>query len=147
MAGLGTDAAGNTYVVGSTRSASFSVKSAVQSHSASPGNYDVFVTKLDPAGNIVYSTYFGGGGIDIANAMTVDPAGNVYVTGTTTSTDFPTTSRELFGRASRRPAASREIDFGNFSPGLSLQAERGRIGRLLDLLHFIPNHAERNCRR
>ena len=91
FAGLGTDAQGNIYVAGSTRSPNFPVQSAVQSHSGSPGLNDVFVTKLDPSGNIVYSTYFGGSGDDIATAMTVDPAGNVYVTGTTTSTNFPTT--------------------------------------------------------
>ena len=55
------------------------------------GTHDVFVTKLDPAGSVVYSTYFGGSADDIATAMTVDPAGNVYVTGTTTSLDFPVT--------------------------------------------------------
>jgi uncharacterized protein (TIGR03437 family) len=53
---------------------------------------DVFVTKLDPDGNIIYSTYFGGAGDDTANAMTVDASGNVYVTGMTGSRDFPTTA-------------------------------------------------------
>jgi uncharacterized protein (TIGR03437 family) len=91
FAGLGTDAQGNVYVVGSTKSLSFPVKNAVQSQSASPGSYDVFVTKFDPSGNIVYSTYFGGSADDIARAVTVDSEGSVYVAGTTASTDFPTT--------------------------------------------------------
>jgi uncharacterized protein (TIGR03437 family) len=55
------------------------------------GGHNAYVTKLDPSGNVVYSTYFGGSGEDVALAMTVDPAGNVYVTGTTSSQDFPTT--------------------------------------------------------
>lgn len=59
-AGLGTDALGNSYVAGSTKSLNFPVKNAMQSHSASPGSFDVFVTKAGPSGNIVYSTYFGG---------------------------------------------------------------------------------------
>jgi len=50
---------------------------------------DVFVTKLDPSGNLVYSTYFGGSSYDSASAIAVDSAGNVFVTGTTFSTDFP----------------------------------------------------------
>ena len=91
FAGLGTDAQGNTYVSGSTKSLNFPVKNAVQNHSASPGSYDVFVTKLDPSGNILYSTYYGGSADDITRAVAVDPAGNIYVTGTTASLDFPTT--------------------------------------------------------
>jgi uncharacterized protein (TIGR03437 family) len=55
------------------------------------GTRDVYVTKLDPSGNIVYSTYFGGSNDDVATAMTVDQSGNVYVTGSTNSLDFPVT--------------------------------------------------------
>lgn len=95
FAGLGVDGQGNVYVVGSTRSPSFPVVSAVQSHLATVGSYDVFVAKYDPSGNVVYSTYFGGSADDIARAMTVDAAGNVYVAGTTASQDFPTTSGSL----------------------------------------------------
>src|ERR1700733_454796 len=90
FAGMGTDAQGNVYIVGSTSSATFPVKAAAQGHLAGPlGN--CFVTKLDPAGNIVYSTYFGGIGGDTATAVAVDAAGSVYVTGTTNSINFPTT--------------------------------------------------------
>ncbi len=60
-------------------------------YEAVSGTRDVYVTKLDPLGNIVYSTYFGGSNDDVAIAMTVDASGNVYVTGTTMSTDFPVT--------------------------------------------------------
>ncbi len=62
-----------------------------QIYAAVSASNDIFVTKLDPDGNIVYSTYFGGSANDSASAMTVDAAGNVYVTGITTSRDFPTT--------------------------------------------------------
>ena len=55
------------------------------------GSRDTYVTKLDPNGNVVYSTYFGGSSDDVAGAIAVDPAGNVYVTGTTSSLDFPVT--------------------------------------------------------
>jgi uncharacterized protein (TIGR03437 family) len=54
------------------------------------GGHNSFVSKLDPSGNVVYSTYFGGSGDDNPTAMAVDAAGNVYVTGTSTSLDFPT---------------------------------------------------------
>jgi uncharacterized protein (TIGR03437 family) len=58
---------------------------------AAQGQTDVFVVKLDPQGNTVYATYFGGSGMDLARAMAVDSAGNVYVTGITQSFDFPVT--------------------------------------------------------
>ena len=89
LTGVATDAQGNTYLAGVTGSATFPVQAAIQPQLG--GHQNVFVTKLDPAGNIVYSTFFGGSGSDGATAMTADAAGNVYVTGTTTSTDFPTT--------------------------------------------------------
>jgi hypothetical protein len=90
LTGLGVDAQGNIYLAGVTESPNFKVKSAAQDHLA--GSSDVFVTKLDPSGNVVYSTYFGGSGSESTTAMTVDTQGSVYVTGTTTSTDFPTTA-------------------------------------------------------
>lgn len=52
---------------------------------------DIFVAKLDPDGNIVYSTYFGGSGADSSTALAVGKDGSVYVTGSTGSTDFPVT--------------------------------------------------------
>jgi Beta-propeller repeat/IPT/TIG domain len=89
LAGLAADAQGNTYLAGTTASSNFQVKAAAQDHLA--GSTDVFVTKLDPAGNVVYSTYFGGSGNENATAIAVDPQGNAYVTGFTNSSDFPTT--------------------------------------------------------
>jgi len=54
---------------------------------------DAFVTKLNPGGSaLVYSTYLGGSGADVGIGIAVDSAGSAYVTGTTTSANFPTTS-------------------------------------------------------
>jgi len=56
------------------------------------GCTDAFVTKLDPTGStLVYSTYLGGGDRDGGRGIAVDASGNAYVTGSTNSTDFPTT--------------------------------------------------------
>ena len=52
--------------------------------------FEAFVTKLDPAGTIVFKTYFGGSGTDEAQSIAVDSVGTIYVTGNTTSTNFPT---------------------------------------------------------
>ena len=51
------------------------------------------MTKLDATGSgLVYSTYLGGSGDDVGCGIAVDGAGSAYVTGDTTSTDFPTTA-------------------------------------------------------
>jgi hypothetical protein len=53
--------------------------------------YDIFVTKLNSEGNsLVYSTYIGGNGDDFGRYPAVDNDGNVYITGYTESTDYPT---------------------------------------------------------
>jgi uncharacterized protein (TIGR03437 family) len=55
----------------------------------SQGSTDVFIAKFDPQGNVAYATYFGGAASEQALAMTVDRSGAVYVTGLTSSSDFP----------------------------------------------------------
>ncbi len=59
------------------------------------GSGDTFVAQLDPiAGALLYSTFFGGSGIDLAQRVRMDPKGRVVVTGFTQSSDFP-----IFGGA------------------------------------------------
>jgi uncharacterized protein (TIGR03437 family) len=85
------DAAANAYVVGSTFSTNFPVKSALQA--ARGAQEDAFVAKVNAAGSaVVYATYLGGNNVDEGNAIAVDAAGNAYVTGYTASTDFPVQS-------------------------------------------------------
>src|SRR4029079_13991878 len=61
------------------------------------GSNDAYVSKLDPSGTaLVYSTYFGGTGSDEGNDLAVDPAGEVFVTGSTGSTGFPLASALQF---------------------------------------------------
>jgi hypothetical protein len=56
------------------------------------GSNDVFVSKFNMDGSILlYSTYFGGSNSDSGNGIAVDNAGNVYITGSTLSSDFPIT--------------------------------------------------------
>jgi uncharacterized protein (TIGR03437 family) len=86
---VAVDPAGNVYVAGTTSSTNFPVSlSAYQSKLA--GTSDAFVTAFTASGGLLYSTYLGGGGDDIAYGIAVDSAGAAYVTGETTSTDFPT---------------------------------------------------------
>lgn len=87
--GIAVDQQGCAYVTGTTSSTDFPVLNAYQD--ANQGGDDAFVTKLNPQGNgLVYSTYLGGGSTDGGNAITLNTAGEAYLTGRTSSTDFPT---------------------------------------------------------
>jgi hypothetical protein len=88
----------NAYVTGATNSADFpTAPGALQPalgdpEPGDPDLSDAYVTKVDPSGSVlVYSTYLGGSGYDQALGIAVDVRGDVYVTGVTESTDFPTT--------------------------------------------------------
>ncbi|PYS33159.1 MAG: hypothetical protein DMG14_32420 [Acidobacteria bacterium] len=87
---IDVDAGGNAYATGYTTSQNFPTRNALQSTLA--GTQDVFVTKFNPEGTPVYSTYFGGSGIESTDGggIAVDVAGSVYLVGHTSSTDFPT---------------------------------------------------------
>ena len=87
--GIALDSGGNTYVVGTTSSTDFPTEGPYQPSSG--GEEDVFVVKINAAGNaLVYSTYIGGSDDDDGSGIAVDSAGNAYVAGDTDSTNFPT---------------------------------------------------------
>jgi hypothetical protein len=86
--GIALDTEGNAYLTGFTSSTDFPTKNALQS--INKGSDDIFVTKLNKTGNsLVYSTYLGGNGDDRGFGITVDASGDAYITGHTTSADFP----------------------------------------------------------
>src|SRR5579862_1584543 len=89
--GIAVDSAGNAYIAGTTQSTSFPVVNAYQS--INNGGQDAFITKVNFTGEqILYSTYLGGSQADIAQGITLDSSNDVYVTGYTFSSDFPTSS-------------------------------------------------------
>ncbi len=88
---IALDSSGNAYVTGFT-SGSFPITGGVYQSGYGGGSDDVFVTKLNTTGTaLVYSTYIGGAGTDVAHAIAVDSSGNAYVTGETNAW-FPTTA-------------------------------------------------------
>ncbi len=89
--GIALDASGSAYVTGFTTSSDFpTTPGAFQISLKSSQN--AFVTKLTPTGTApMYSTYLGGSGQDAGNAIAVDCLGAIYLTGNTTSSDFPVT--------------------------------------------------------
>jgi len=89
--GLVIDGAGDAYLTGYTASPNFPVPNAVQSTLG--GNYDAFATELNPTGTgILFSTYLGGSGYDQAQGIVLGSGGNIFVTGYTASTNFPTSN-------------------------------------------------------
>jgi hypothetical protein len=95
---IGVDPQGNIYVAGLTYSSDFPTHDAIQ---LDQGNVDGFVARLDPfengAASLVYSTYLGGSLADAAFGLAVHESGSAYVTGMTSSIDFPTTSNPFQG--------------------------------------------------
>ena len=104
-AGIAVDAAGDTFVAGTTTSANFPTSTTPYQSTPLPETSatrlcpppsapcHVFVTKLNTTATapLSYSSYLSGNGDDVASGMTIDSAGFIYVTGTTTSNDTATT--------------------------------------------------------
>ncbi len=100
--GIAIDGAGNITMTGYTNDPNFTVTAGAY-HSGAANSQRAFVLKLDSGGNTIYSTYFGGshyaviqneesfGAENAGISVATDPAGNAYVAGTTSSTDFPVT--------------------------------------------------------
>ncbi len=95
--GIAVDSQGNAYVAGTTYSFNFPVTPLAfqMSHQAPTGAPNAFVSKLNPGGSgaqsLVYSTYLGGSGGELAYGIAVDSQDNAYVTGDTGSSNFPVT--------------------------------------------------------
>lgn len=90
--GIAVDGYGSAVVVGNTTSSDFPTTEGAFQATPPGGDYDAFVLRIDPAGqNLVYATYLGGTGDEDAWGVKIDAFGNTYVTGDTTSTDFPVT--------------------------------------------------------
>ena len=96
---IAVDTAGMAYIAGMTESLDFPTSSSAFQRVFGGGTSDAFIAKLDPtksgSASLVYATYLGGSGNDNLIAfpwgiLAVDNLGNAYVTGGTTSTDFPT---------------------------------------------------------
>jgi uncharacterized protein (TIGR03437 family) len=102
---LALDAEGNLTVVGATNSTDFCTPTAGAISSqlnggaseTSPGYEqpnvgDGFIARFTSSGTMTYCSFIGGAGYDALGGLALDSSGNVYATGVTYSTNFPTTS-------------------------------------------------------
>lgn len=93
--GIALDSLDNAYVTGQTFNSSFTTTAGAfqtKCGSCSNGNSNAYVAVINPAGSaFVYSSFLGGSGVDAGSSIAVDSSGNAYVTGSTTSSNFPTT--------------------------------------------------------
>jgi hypothetical protein len=86
---IAVDASGNSYIIGDTTSNDFPTVNAYDD--TYNGSSDAFVVKLNAAGDdLLFSTFIGGTGDDFGYSIAVDASGNSYITGETSSNDFPT---------------------------------------------------------
>ena len=86
--GIAVDTAGNIYITGSTTSTDFPTQNPRSANNA--GGSDVFISSLSNAGTLTFSTYLGGTLDDSGNGIAFASQGTILVTGTTQSSDFPT---------------------------------------------------------
>jgi hypothetical protein len=87
--GVAVDSGGNIYVSGSTSSTNF--PGAPIGPPFTGTGQDAYVAKFTPAGSLVFATYIGGTNDKaFGNGLAIDPNDNIYLVGSTTSTDFPT---------------------------------------------------------
>jgi hypothetical protein len=92
--GIAVDSAGNAYVTGYAFSVDFPTTAGAFQTTLSAGVHDdAFVSKLNASGSaLIYSSYLGGGDHDGGFSIAVDATGSAYVTGFTSSADFPTSA-------------------------------------------------------
>ena len=86
------DSQSNFYVVGGTTAQDLPTASGVAQKDSGGGPSDVFVTKFDSQGKLVWVTYLGGSGTESSGGLAVDDASNVFIAGSTDSANFPVTS-------------------------------------------------------
>ena len=99
VSAIAVDRSGIVCFTGATNSTQFSNETTPDAfQSQLPGQQSAFVDRVDASGtDTLYATYFGGSSIDGGNAIALDSQGNGYITGYTTSTDFPHTGGAFQG--------------------------------------------------
>lgn len=130
--GIAVDPEGNTYVIGRTESDNFPVAAAMQP--VRRGGRDIFVAKFDDEGaDLLYATYIGGSADENPLEIAVDANGNAFITGVTSSIDFPTVNpfQPSYGGGGqdafvlKLDAAGANLIYSTYLGGTGLNQSRG----------------------
>jgi uncharacterized protein (TIGR03437 family) len=96
--GIAVDPSGATYITGETSSTNFPLVAGAYQSTYGGGASDAFVTRLAGSGSsLLYSTYLGGSGAEVSYGIAIDSTGNAYITGSTSSTNYPATTDAFQG--------------------------------------------------
>ena len=87
--GVAIDPSGDAWLAGLTLSADFPMHGGFDTSYGGGGVPDAFVARFTPSGTLAWTSYLGGSARDIAYAIAIDSTGDAWVTGETSSTDFP----------------------------------------------------------
>jgi len=112
--GIATDASGNCYITGSYGggTADFDPGTGTANLTTNGVNFDIYFAKYDASGNYIWAKSIGGLGGDIGHAITVDAAGNVFITGEYAGTaDFDPGS----GTTNLTPVGNMDIFFAKYT--------------------------------
>jgi hypothetical protein len=115
---IAIDDGGNAYIAGDTASSNFPLSNAIQT-TYGGGSTDAFVAKLNATGSgLVYSTFLGGNLTDEGRGIASNGSGDVYVTGDTSSGNFPTTNplQANNGGGVNNHDDAFVVKIGNFAP-------------------------------
>lgn len=136
MNGIAFDSAGRAFVVGLTNGPGFPTASPFQAAYGGGAN-DAIVSELDATGaSLVFSSFLGGASDDSGRGIAVDPVGYFYVSGNTSSTDFPTAGAyqsqnagglfDVFAASDRIPSPA--TDAGTADPADAANGDHGDGG-------------------
>ncbi len=93
---IAIDGARNAYITGATSAPGFPTTSGAVQRTFGGGASDAFITKFNSSASaLIYSSFFGGNGADVANGIAIDAAAHAFITGKTTSTNLRVTPGAL----------------------------------------------------
>jgi hypothetical protein len=111
---VATDSAGNIYIAGATGSPTFATTSGVLQPAYGSGTTDAFISKFNPSGTLLYSTFLGGRDSDRINDIAVDSQGSVYFCGSSASNNFPLAN--AIQSANKGGGSGLDAVFGKLNP-------------------------------